>query len=141
LDTQRRAFLADLKAELTTPQPPGPTPARSIGRSRKGLGMKRAVAGALLASASFIAFSAPAAHAASASAARTPVVAQDSSCWVPDAEPWDHTKYCGSGAFMSYKFLYDEEIYPYYWCFTFDAYYYGCGGSTYVGRRSACAYE
>ena len=107
----------------------------------KGVGVRRAVAGVLLAGASFFAFSATAAHAGQP-ARTTGSVVQAEDCFTPDFVPWDHTKACGAGwAFVNYdyKYTYSPNQSTLY-CHVFDASYFGCGGWSDIGERTRCGF-
>jgi hypothetical protein len=127
VDAQRQAFLNGIVGELAAP-------------SRRRRGVKRAVAGAILATGSFLALSATAAHAAPPPRATGTVMAGD--CYTPDFVPWDHTKTCDNPwTFVSYDYQYTyspngSNVY----CHVFDASWFGCGGYNHIGTRTRCGY-
>jgi hypothetical protein len=136
MDARQRAFLNAVVDDLAASRShdSGTVPARHTTRRS---GVNRAVAGALLAGAAFVGFSATAAHAGPP--ARTNGAVIQSDCFTPDFIPQNHSKTCTGGiAFVSYKYLYTYSPNQVVVCYMFDATYYGCGGSTDLGRRPLC---
>ncbi|WP_156325730.1 hypothetical protein [Nonomuraea sp. SBT364] len=141
---QRQAFLDNLETELTSA--PSNHPETGSGRVRRshinGMKMRRGLAGALLAGASFLAFAAAPAQAAGAPPVIKPSSVAEANCFTPDFVPWDHTKTCGNPiAFVNWTFVDEQWTTPYYVCYVFDGWWYGCGGGTELPRASACGYD
>jgi hypothetical protein len=143
LDAQRRAFLDAVEADLTTsrlPLPNADSGTAPTGRWKR-LGVKGAIAGALLASASFLAFPTAPAQANPTVAQPRSVVIQDGDCYTPDMVQYDHTKVCPNPlTFMSYTYQYADHVHTNLWCFIFDATFFGCGGTSHVGTKTRCGY-
>jgi hypothetical protein len=143
MDAQRRAFLDTVVSDLATSPSRGSDTDSRTARSRRstGFAITRAVAGTLLVGASFLAFSATSAQAERPALAGTSVVIQDGDCFTPDPVSYDHTKTCPNQyTFMAYDYLYGYKVHDHLWCYVFDAWYYGCGGSDYIGQKTRCFY-
>jgi hypothetical protein len=137
VDAQRRAFLADVEADLTTSSV---APAVDGGYRKRRAGKLGAIATAALAGASFFAFSATAASAsvspATGNSVASPALAD---CFTPNHVPYSHTKDCEGVTYINWSYLYtyspDGGIVI---CYEFNGYFNSpCGGGP-VGDASSC---
>jgi len=135
VDSQRRAFLADIEAELTAAETTRTSGGVAVAAHQGGVGRKlRHLAATLLASASFFALSA---GAASAGAGSGVVVAAD--CFSPDYRAESHTKRCGALDIQQFTYLYSYSPNQVVYCHVFDHSSFTCNTWYYIGRKEACA--